>query len=341
VIIKSCRKNDNDYFWLVIFSKLPLLLLAAVLIIIIVVFSATFYNHYQVIVLSFSVILGIAFLPNWFFQGLEKMEINAWLNVLARTIYIALVFVFIRSTEDYVYVYFFFGIGILISSFAGIIIAVRRYGIGFKAPPFQKILKMIKSDFRLTISNLIHQASTGSGTIIISLFAPLSVVGSFGIAEKLYIAFRHTAVIAFHSTFPKASELYLNSKADLKKLYLSYFKLSSVLIIPVIFLLIIFSKGIFYLMAGHVTSQSINTLQLLFAATFFAVLNVPFAQLLILGKFEREYLYSTILGTIFLIITGAVASAWFSQEGMAFAILMSELLILLLLMLFSKKARIF
>ncbi len=54
--------------------------------------------------LAFGHVIGQWLLPAWLFQGMERMKLVAVTNVIARLFYIILIFLFVRSPEDYLYV---------------------------------------------------------------------------------------------------------------------------------------------------------------------------------------------------------------------------------------------
>lgn len=74
-----------------------------------------FRDYYWVYLLSFLLTLNELLLPIWFFQGIEKMKYITIVNLSARLLFVAAIFLFVREREDYLLVPLLNGIGTILA----------------------------------------------------------------------------------------------------------------------------------------------------------------------------------------------------------------------------------
>jgi len=100
----SIQRDDrlliSKIFFRVIFSKLILCAVSFVLLLILFVFVPVFRLHSLIYLAGFMFVIGQSVLINWFFTGIEKMQLMAVTALIARVIFVALVFLFIKSKND-------------------------------------------------------------------------------------------------------------------------------------------------------------------------------------------------------------------------------------------------
>ncbi|MBC2606284.1 oligosaccharide flippase family protein [Pelagicoccus albus] len=73
-------------------------------------------------------VVGITFLPVWFFQGLEKMIYVTVFSVLSRVIFTGAVFLFVRDPSDYSVLPFLGVVGVIVSVTCSFLLASRYFG---------------------------------------------------------------------------------------------------------------------------------------------------------------------------------------------------------------------
>ena len=111
---------------------------------------------YSLYYLSFWICLNEILFPSWFFQGIEEMKYITFINFGIRILFIGMIFLFIKSPDDYLFFPLLNGIGALL---AGII--------------------------SLFISNISIQIYVNANKIIIGHFLGMREVTYYDLAEKI------------------------------------------------------------------------------------------------------------------------------------------------------------
>src|SRR6185503_19695798 len=153
-LYKDNRKKISHVFFTVLTSKFLICLLAFALLCLLVAVVPLFRQHSMLYLLAFSFVVGQVMLVNWFFQGMEKMQYMAILSLLSRLIFVALVFIFIRTKDDAALYVFFMGAGNIIAGLIGIFSVVRMYKLQYVRPTVSDVRHELKEGWQITVTNL-------------------------------------------------------------------------------------------------------------------------------------------------------------------------------------------
>ncbi len=152
-----------------------------------VVFSVPqFRADWMLFLLTYGIVVGQAYFPIWFFQGMEKMKYITALNITARLIFTIFIFVLIRERSDYLYFPILYSIGFITAGLISLFIIFRQ----FKVKPMLPSFKIIQGYFRESTQFFLSRASvsvyTASNAIVLGLFVGPTAVGFYTAAEQLY-----------------------------------------------------------------------------------------------------------------------------------------------------------
>ena len=121
----------NRIFSITTYSKLILLALGIVLLVILTLLVPIFREKIILIWLTFLIIPGHIFFPEWFFQGLERMKYLTLLNFVIKLTFTGLVFVFITKPEDYLYQPILISLGYIVAAVIAMYIILFRWKYSF------------------------------------------------------------------------------------------------------------------------------------------------------------------------------------------------------------------
>ena len=156
--IAVSRDDDKKVSYILsktIYGKLILLLLSAIVLSILTMTVPLFKEHSLVLWITFLMIPGHIFFPEWFFQGLERMKYTTILNFIIKLIFTGMVFLTIHSPEDYWIQPLLQAFGFSIAGMISIWIIIKQWGYQFVRVPIKECLLYIKVSFDIFLNNLL------------------------------------------------------------------------------------------------------------------------------------------------------------------------------------------
>lgn len=185
----SYFRHDKDRLALIVGSviqaKILLWLVGLVIIFTLVVFSNVFLGRELYILLSYiPVFLGI-FIADYLFRGLETMKIITYRTIIGRTIYTALLFLFVRKAELYIFIP-------LITSFGEVIIIIwtmyyiyNDIGLKLKIVSWNETVSALKGSAIFFLSRIATTAYSSTNIVVLGLLYDNAMLAQFGVANSL------------------------------------------------------------------------------------------------------------------------------------------------------------
>lgn len=136
-------------------------------------------------VMGFGVVLGETFNPIWLFQGMEKMRYLTIVNVFSKLIFTILIFVLIRTADDYIYIILFNSCGFLLAGVLSLIIARKQFHISFALPTWADIKFQFKDGLPLFGSTVGINLYSNANVFILKFFVGDAALGVYSAAEKV------------------------------------------------------------------------------------------------------------------------------------------------------------
>jgi polysaccharide transporter, PST family len=328
----SLWRNDTTVisriFYRVLFSKLVLCIFAFLFLFALVLIVPLFRTHALLYLMAFLYVIGQSLIVNWLFQGIEKMQFIAWLTLLARTIFLVLVFVFIESRGDDWLFLFFMGTGNIIAGLVSIFIARRTLHIRYIKPEADEIRRELKEGWHVTVANLSGNFCQYANIFILRIFTNDLVVGYYGIAEKLFFTMKQVLAMFSQAIYPQICQVVLDGKENLlsylKRIYLPFL----FCVLSCCFLLFVFSPQVLSFFTGIDYSYSVFYLRMLCIAIVIICLNIPATLTLLAMDQKRKYFMIITLGMAINISFNFLLVSFFEAKGTVTAILITELFIM-------------
>ena len=140
---------------------------------------------YSLYYLSFWICLNEILFPTWFFQGIEEMKYITFINLGIRVLLIGMIFIFIKSPNDYLFFPLLNGIGALLAGVISFSLLYKKYKLQIVRVPLKTLIEYVKSSYHLFISNVSIQIYVNANKIIIGHFLGMREVTYYDLAEKI------------------------------------------------------------------------------------------------------------------------------------------------------------
>lgn len=297
-----------------------------------------FKDSRDLIVLMSTIILFGNLGVEWFYQGMENQLYITVRYIIIRIITLVLLFVLVKSSEDYIY----YGFIVVLTTVGGNLFNIfylRKHInlslVNFKKLQIKRHIKPILTIFVATVSVSIYLQLDN---IMLGSIGGEKAVGYYAVANKL-IRF----IILFITTLgavmlPRLSNLITTDKS----LYLQYAQKSInyilIIAIPFTLLFILMAKDFTLLMAGKEFLPSVLTMQLL-SPVIIIVGIAYFIGFLILypqGK-EKIYTVATIFSAVLSIILNIFIIPRYLHNGTAVVAVLSELIGIIVMLYLGRK----
>jgi len=186
--ISLCREDKKKVctiFSSVITVKIIMAILSFLILLLVINFVPKFKHDWLIYILSFGAVIGNTLFPVWFFQGKEKMTYIAGINIIGGIIYTVCIFIFIKSTTDYLYVPLLNSLFFLATGISGLYIAFRKFGLEYFFQTYEDIQNELKAGWNIFLSIVSINAYTTTRIFAVGLLTNNILTGYYSIAEKI------------------------------------------------------------------------------------------------------------------------------------------------------------
>ena len=328
VAINSEDKTALSHIVSNVFSAKFLLACVASLIILIGVFGFGSFQEYRLIlVFSLLLLFSEAFLPLWFFQGMEKMKLVSIANVFSKLLFLMGIVLFIHSPEQSKWVNFmlgFLGVGINLALLGYIHIFL---GIRFYRPEFSAIGKSLKDNVLLFFSNFASFVSINGGLIILSFFSNAETLGMYSLAERVIMVLRLFPAMIVQAIFPNASKLLKEDPEE-------FFRFLRAVYTRVLLFGAFISAGA-YIAAPWIVSvlskselkESVLYLQLLSAIPLLACLNIGNIIMMLVSDLKELLFKASWMMCVYMVTVSSLLTNSMGGIGLCISIISTEIVV--------------
>lgn len=279
---------------------------------------------------------------DWVFQGLEKMEFIAVSKVLIAVLTFTFIFIFIKNPNDLIVVplvNFIFGVlGSLV--FVGVLFS-RFFSLKLSDLVPQTWWKYFMLSIPLTASALMTLIYNNLDAIMLGFMDTARVVGYYGSAYKILMIFSGAFAVWTTTVFPVSTKKMHESKISAQNFLEKYLKLTLLLVVPVVFGIFFSAPLIMVVIYGREYLTGVLALQIIiWSLLVLAAASTYGSQLLIPAGYFGQFFKAVMTGAVVNIILNFVLIPRYSFVGAAVATIAAEVMVLLMVMSFSRKVMV-
>lgn len=293
-----------------------------------------FSEDWKLYLFTFGTIVESILFPIWFFQGMERMKYITIIYTISKIVVTALIFIIIKSSDDYLIVPILYFIGSVSSGVLSIYILLKQFQIKFILPSFDQIVFHLQDGWHLFISNVSINMYRNVNVLILGLMTTTLYVGYYALAEKVIKALQSLMGPVSEALYPYIAKKSANQ--SLKKSLSDIFKIAKYYsaILGIIFLsILLFAPFLVYLLGGSYIENVILDMRILSFVIFFGGLNYLFGIIGLISLGYKKYFMKSVLFTGMLnVVLCLLFSPMLQDIAAAIALSISEFALLFLLL---------
>ena len=326
------RDNSNkvsEIFSNVLWARCFLMLVSFVILILLVLLVPKFRENSAVIMVTFLMIPGHIFFPDWFFQAIERMRYLTILNVLMKLIFSIAVFLFIKRPEDYILQPLFTSFGYVVSGIIALYYILIKWGIKLRKPQWDSIKQTIKRSTDVFINNLAPNLYNSLSIVLLGFFGGGVANGIYDGGNKFV-----NIILNFLNIITRTFYPFLSRRKDFHSTYVKL--VLSITTIAVI-TTYISAPLLVRIFLSNEFVDSIIVIRILSVSLFFYMLSSAYGSCyLIINNREKVLRQSTLICSVIAFIIAIPLISKYTYIGVALTVTIARALLGISEMLISK-----
>lgn len=299
------------------------------------------YNNYINVLLFLAMyisVIGNVIFPIWFFQGIQEMRYITLINILSRVIVLILIFLFVKTSDDYIIAAFFQSITIFIAGIFSFIILIKKYKYVFILPNVKVMKVYMKEGWSVFLSTIAINIYTSTNIVLLGVFSNSIIVGYYSTANKIIDCVRGLMNAITQAIYPYISnrlkELKKENSILIKRIRNGYCGLCCFISIFIYF----FSEYIIIILFGESYRESVFLLKMMSVIPFIvSISNIYGIQIMMNFGYQKEFSKIIILAAIIDLVMVFPMVFILKAEGIIITSILVEFIVTILTVFFVKK----
>ena len=194
---KEDQKQVCSLYSTVFFIRILLFLACVAVVVLLLPFVDHVRNESVLLFFSLSTVLGRILLSEWFFQAMEDMKFVTIFNVIVKTVFTGLVFVFIRTPEDYILHPLLLSCSTMLLGVVSQILICVKWHVVVHRVSFPTMIRTVKRNTGVFLSVFMHNFYDGFSQFLLGIWGGFGQVGIYDAGKKLYeLAYQFIALLS-------------------------------------------------------------------------------------------------------------------------------------------------
>ncbi len=262
------------------------------------------------------------------------MKFVTLINILAKVIFTVLVFLIIRKPSQYILVPLYNSLGYIVAGVFGLLLSLKY--VKFIRPRYSVIKTLFSESFSLFVSNFAASLCTSSNVLILGIFTGNTIAGIYSSMEKLILAIKNIYIPLYQALYPWISKQSNSKKIQTIKKMRPFILLVGLLITV---LILLFGKTMLSVIYNdNLILEYSNILKILSFIAIFSGINMLYLILYFPAiKKYKTRMTVLVFGGLFNLTLSLILVRLYGIYGTAFAVVTTELFLLIFASLYFKK----
>lgn len=320
----------SEIFSNVLWARVILMLISLLFLIIAIVTIPYFRENKSILLISFLLVPGNIFFPEWFFQAMERMKFITILSLTSKLVFTLLVFIFIKEKSDFILQPLFISLGFIVSGFFATYIIVVKWQVKIHKPNIREISKTIKGSTDVFINNIMPNLYNSFSIVLLGFYGGSVANGLLDAGSKFINICQQFLLIISRVFFPL-----LSRKIDSHNLYAKINICLSLLACISLFILAPFIISFFY---TEEFSNAVIVLRIMSISLVFLAISSTFGtNFMIVKGHEKVLRNTTIICSLIGFILAFPLIGLYGYIGAATTITLTRIILGLTIMYKAKK----
>lgn len=321
-------------FTSIVLSRLFLCLVSFALVLLYAFFFIESKKQVTCLMLLFLIPLGMVLQQNWLFQGLQRMKFVTITSVIARSISLVCIFVFVRDKDDLALYCICYSITTVIIGLVGTCFAITKIHVRFVKVQLSDIVNELKSGWYVFTTSLSSKVFSAFGITVLGFLSTEHSVGIYSaiykIPQMILLLWNPVSQVMYPISSKKMTDSYTAGRKYIKRL--------ERIIVPIFGIGLIFTALVSKLVIRIAFGSEFETYYYLIFPlllwVFFGIINnFTGIQTLLAGGYSKEYSRCFMLGIVLIVTMNLLFVYLYDMIGAAIAASISEFLLGVLLYL--------
>ena len=259
----------------------------------------------------------------WFYQGVEDFRYVTIRSVAIKTVYVALVFLFVKGPEDYIVYYILITGTIVLNALVNLVHSRKFASFSLRnARPG----RYAKSIMALGVYMIMLSFFSTFNVVYLGMVKGDHDVGVYTTATKIYMMILGVLSAYTSVMMPRVSSLLAQDKKDeFSRKVRNSFKLVISFAIPAVILGILFAPLIIHILAGHQYDEAILPMRIIMPLVLVVGLaQIWVVQILLPMKKDNVVLWSAVASAVVGVALNVMLVGRYSYIGSAIAMVAAE-----------------
>lgn len=252
-------------------------------------------------VISFFLTFNELLFPTWFFQGIEKMKYITFINIGVRLLFVAAIFITVRTRSDYMMVPVLNAAGALFGGVVALYVVTVRERVRLVRTSISELKHFFKDSLPLFVSTLSIQVYVNINKVLVGSFLGMTDVAIYDLGEKITTLIKIPIAMISQATFPRISR-------EKSIAFVNKVMLLTVGCVTGIYVVLFFGADtIVRLMSGTENTQAVDVMRILAFSTIISATNLFLGgNRLVPFGYQRVYMLNAIINCTFFLLGYAV-----------------------------------
>ncbi|WP_163400494.1 oligosaccharide flippase family protein [Flavobacterium fluviatile] len=277
-------------------------------------------------IVAFFISFNDLLFPIWFFQGIEKMKYITFINLGVRSLFVILVFIFVKNHKDYLVVPLLNAIGAFLGGIVALWVVVKIEKVKLMTQPISTLRKYLVDSFPLFVSSLSVQIYINGNKLLVGSFLGMTEVAIYDMGEKITSIIKIPIAMISQATFPKVSR-----EKNIR--FINRLMWSTLVFISFVYIVVfVLADFIVVLLSGTHNLATVDVVRILAFSSIPVVFNYFLGtHRLIPFGYKKTYLINTIISSCFFLLGafGIIGFDIISIHAIAYLDLLTEIVVCL------------